>query len=144
MGIAAHSCHLGYSAQVAEVTVDSANRVRVNQVWAVSDVGRQIINPSGARAQAESSILEGIGHTALEVTLAGGRVEQSNFPRYPLPRMRQTPQMHISWRITDNSPSGLGEPLLPPVIPAICNAVFAATGKRIRTLPLARSGFTLA
>jgi len=144
MGIAAHSCHLGYSAQVAEVTVDSANRVRVNQVWVVSDVGRQIINPSGARAQAEGSILEGIGHTALEVTLAGGRVEQSNFPRYPLPRMRQTPQMHISWRITDNSPSGLGEPLLPPVIPAICNAVFAATGKRIHTLPLARSGFTLA
>ncbi|MGA9784710.1 MAG: molybdopterin cofactor-binding domain-containing protein, partial [Terracidiphilus sp.] len=144
MGIAAYACHLGYCAEVAEVTVDSANRIRVNQVWAVSDVGRQIINPSGARAQAEGSIIEGIGHTMLEVTLAGGRVEQSNFPRYPLPRMRHAPQMHISWRITDNPPTGLGEPVLPAVIPAICNAVFAATGKRVRTLPLARSGFALA
>lgn len=144
MGIAAYACHLGYCAEVAEVTVDASNRIRVTQVWAVTDVGRQIVNPSGARAQAEGGIIEGIGHTALEVTFASGRAEQTNFTRYPLPRMRQTPRMHISWRITDNSPTGLGEPVLPAVIPAICNAVFAATGKRIRALPLARSGFSLA
>ncbi len=144
MGIAAYSCHLGYSAAVAEVTVDAANRVRVQHVWACTDVGHQIINPSGARAQAEGSILEGIGHTMLEVTLSSGSMEQTNFPRYPLPRMRQTPGMHISWRITDNPPTGLGEPVMPAVIPAVCNAIFAATGKRIRTLPLARSGFSLA
>ncbi|MGB7548574.1 MAG: molybdopterin cofactor-binding domain-containing protein [Terracidiphilus sp.] len=142
MGIAAYACHLGYCAEVVEVTVDSGNRVRVNKVWAVTDVGSQIINPSGAKAQVEGAIIEGIGHTLLEVTLAGGRMEQSNFPQYPLPRMRQTPEMHISWRITANSPTGLGEPALPPVIPAICNAICAATGKRVRTLPLARSGFS--
>jgi isoquinoline 1-oxidoreductase subunit beta len=144
MGIAAYSCHSGYCAEVAEVTVDSQNRVRVNQVWAVADVGRQIINPSGARAQAEGGIFEAIGHLNIEVTLAGGRVEQTNFTQYHLPRMRQTPRMHISWRITDNSPTGLGEPAMPAAIPAICNAIFAATGKRVRSLPIAKSGFSLA
>lgn len=143
MGIAAYACHLGYCAEVAEVTVDAGNRVHVNQVWAVADVGRQIVNPSGARAQAEGAIVEGIGHTVVGVTLAGGAVEQKNFPQYPLPRMRQTPRMHISFRITDNPPTGLGEPTLPPVIPAVCNAIFAATGKRVRTLPMSGSGFTL-
>lgn len=144
MGIAAYACHLGYCAEVAEVSVDSSDRVRVHQVWAVTDVGRQIINPSGARGQVEGAIIEGMGHTMLEVSLSGGAVSPSNYPRYPLPRIRQTPQMHISFRITDNPPTGLGEPALPAVIPAICNAICAATGKRIRTLPLSRNGFTLA
>ncbi|MGA8043462.1 MAG: molybdopterin cofactor-binding domain-containing protein, partial [Terracidiphilus sp.] len=134
----------GVLQQVAEVTVDANNRVRVNKVWVVTDVGRQIINPSGARAQVEGSIIEGMSHTMLEVTLTGGRVDQSNFGQYPLTRMRQIPEMHISWRMTPNSPTGLGEPALPPAIPAICNAIYAATGKRVRTLPLTRSGFSLA
>lgn len=144
MGIAAYACHLGYCAEVAEVTVDAQNHVHVNQVWAVADVGRQIVNPSGARAQAEGAIIEGIGHCALQITLADGRVEQTNLSQYPLPRMRHTPRMHISFRITDHSPSGLGEPTLPPIIPAVCNAISAASGKRVRTLPLSQSGFTLA
>jgi isoquinoline 1-oxidoreductase beta subunit len=116
----------------------------VNQVWAVCDVGRQIINPSGARAQAEGGIIEALGHMNVEITLAAGRVEQTNFTQYHLPRMRQTPQMHISWRITDNSPTGLGEPVMPAVIPAVCNAIFAATGKRVRSLPITKSGFSFA
>jgi isoquinoline 1-oxidoreductase subunit beta len=144
MGIAAYACHLGYCAQVADVSVDAENHVRVNQVWAVTDVGSQIINPSGARAQVEGSIIEGIGHTALEITLASGHAEQGNFPQYPMPRMRQTPRMHISWRKTENSPTGLGEPALPPVIPAVCNAIYAASGKRLRTLPMSHSGLSLA
>jgi isoquinoline 1-oxidoreductase beta subunit len=144
MGLAAYSCHSGYCAEVAEVTVDSANRVRVNQVWAVCDVGRQIINPSGARAQAEGGIIEALGHMNVEITLADGHVEQTNFTQYHWPRMRQAPRMHISFRITDNSPTGLGEPTMPAVIPAVCNAIFAATGKRARTLPITKSGFSFA
>ncbi len=142
MGIAAYACHLGYCAEVVQVTVDAANGIRVNKVWAVADVGHQIINPSGARAQVEGAIVEGIGHTMLEATMTGGQMVQTNYPQYRLPRMRQTPEMHISWRITPNPPTGLGEPALPPVIPALCNAIFAATGKRVRTLPLAKSGFS--
>ena len=143
MGIAAYSCHLGYSAQVAEVSVDADGGVRVHRFWVVNDVGRQIINPSGARAQVEGAVIEGMSHTMLEVTLAAGRAEQANFTQYPLSRMPQMPEIHVSWRITPNSPTGLGEPALPPAIPAICNAIFAATGKRVRTLPLPRSGFRL-
>jgi isoquinoline 1-oxidoreductase beta subunit len=144
MGIAAYSCHSGYCAEVAEVAVDAENRVRVNQLWAVADVGSQIINPSGARAQAEGGILEALGHMNVEITLAGGRVEQTNYWQYHLPRMRHTPKMHISWRITDNPPTGLGEPVMPAAIPAVCNAIFAATGKRVRSLPITQSGFSLA
>jgi isoquinoline 1-oxidoreductase beta subunit len=144
MGIAAYWCHSGYCAEVAEVSVDAQNRVRVKQVWAVADVGRQIINPSGALAQAEGGIIEALGHMSVEITLASGRVEQTNFTNYHLPRMRHTPQMHISWRITDNAPTGLGEPVMPAVIPAVCNAIFAAAGKRVRSLPITKSGFSLA
>ena len=144
MGIAAYACHLGYCAEVAEVSVDSQNRVRVHHVWAVTDVGRQIVNPSGAHAQVEGAIMEGIGQTMIEVRMKGGRMSPDNFPDYPLARIHQTPEMHISFRITDNHPTGLGEPALPPVLPAICNAIFAATGKRVRTLPMSGSGFRLA
>ena len=144
MGIAAYACHLGYNAQVVELSVDAQNRVRIHEVWAVTDVGRQIINPSGASTQVQGAIVEGIGHSVIEVTLANGAAEQHNFPQYPLPRMRNIPKINVSWRITDNSPTGLGEPALPAVIPAICNALYAATGKRVRSLPLSRSGFSLA
>jgi isoquinoline 1-oxidoreductase beta subunit len=144
MGIAAYACHLGYNAQVVELSVDAQNRVRIHEVWAVTDVGRQIINPSGASAQVQGAVVEGIGHSFIEVTLANGSAEQRNFPQYPLPRMRNIPKINVSWRITDNSPTGLGEPALPAVIPAICNALYAATGKRVRDLPLSRSGFSLA
>lgn len=144
MGIAAYACHLGFCAQVAHVSVDSKNRVRVHETWTVTDVGRQIVNPSAARAQVEGSIVDGMGQTMIAVTLKNGAMEQTNFPNYPLPRIHQTPKMNISFRITDNSPTGLGEPALPPIIPAITNAIFAATGKRIRTLPMTHSGFKLA
>jgi isoquinoline 1-oxidoreductase beta subunit len=76
--------------------------------------------------------------------MKNGAMTPTNFPEYKLARIHQTPELHISFRITDNSPTGLGEPALPAVIPAICNAVHAATGKRIRTLPMTRSGFQLA
>jgi len=144
MGIAAWFCHLGYFAEVADVSVDAQNKVTLHRVWAAGDVGSQIINPNAAESMGQGGIMEGMGHLAQEITLVSGKVQQSNFQNHPLMRMRQTPKIEVYWRKTDYSPTGLGEPTLPPILPAITNAIFAATGKRIRTLPLQRSGFSWA
>ena len=124
--------------------MDANNAVTVHHVWAVGDVGSHIINPSGAEAQAFGAIIEGLGHLQQEITLAEGKVEQTNYHQFNYMRMRQVPKIDISFRKTDYPPTGLGEPTLPPVLPAVTNAIFAATGKRIRTLPIQRSGFTFA
>lgn len=144
MGIAAFFCHQSYFAEVAEVSVDSQNRITVHQIWAVGDVGSHVVNPGAAENQALGGILEGLSHMEQEITFAKGAVEQDNFDKQPLMRIQQTPKIEVSFRKTEFSPTGLGEPMLPPVIPAVTNAVFAATGKRIRTLPLKRSGFSFA
>jgi isoquinoline 1-oxidoreductase beta subunit len=144
MGIAAYYCHLGYFAEVADVSVDAQNRVTVNHVWAAGDVGSHIINPRAAENMCYGGIVEGLSHMGQEITLVDGQVQQTNYHQHPMMRMRQTPKIDLYWRLTDNSPTGLGEPTLPPILPAVGNAIFAATGKRVRTLPLQKSGFSWA
>lgn len=144
MGIAAFFCHQSYFAEVAEVSVDSQNRITVHQIWAAGDVGSHVINPRAAENQAFGGIIDALSQMEQEITFAKGQVEQDNFDKQPLLRMRQVPNIEVYFRKTEFSPTGLGEPMLPPVIPAVTNAVFAATGKRIRTLPLKRSGFAFA
>ena len=144
MGIAAFFTHQTYFAEVAEVSVDPQGRITVHQIWAAGDVGSHVVNPRAAENLTFGGIIDGLSQMEQEITLAKGQVEQANFHQQPLLRMRQAPKIKVQFRQTEYSPTGLGEPMLPPAIPAVANAVFAATGKRIRTLPLKRNGFAFA
>jgi len=139
MGIAFYFSHAGYFAQVAKVKVEPNGQWRVQKVWSVGDVGSMIINPLNAHNQVQGSIIDGISEMQQKITFDKGRAVQSNFFDMPLLRMDYAPQIDSHFHITDNSPTGLGEPALPPVLPAVANALFAATGKRIRSLPVSSS-----
>jgi isoquinoline 1-oxidoreductase beta subunit len=138
-GIAFHFSHSGYVAMVAEVTVTPAGVLRVRRVTAAVDVG-PIINLSGAENQIQGSIIDGLSTAWLqELTFDRGRAVQSNFHDYPLLRSPETPAMSVNFIQSKNPPTGLGEPGYPVVPPAICNAIFAATGRRIRQLPISKT-----
>jgi isoquinoline 1-oxidoreductase beta subunit len=142
LGIAFHFSHQGHFAEVAEVSVDAKKKITVHKMWVVGDIG-PIVNLSSAENQCQGCIVDAISTMGLEVTMENGRIEQKNFDRYPIARMPVSPVVEVTFIESEYSPTGVGEPAFPPAAPAICNAIYAATGKRIRTLPISKEGFSI-
>jgi isoquinoline 1-oxidoreductase beta subunit len=137
LGLAAHRSFLTYVAVVVSMVRDAGGRPRVDQVWVAVDAGT-VVNPDRARAQMEGAVIFGMSH-ALHggATMKGGVTQQTNFHDYRLVRVTEAPRrIHVDLRDSQLPPGGIGEPGVPPVAPAIANALFALTGQRVRQLPL--------
>jgi isoquinoline 1-oxidoreductase beta subunit len=144
MGIGFHYSHRGYFAEVAEVAVSANKKIKVNKVWVAGDIGSHIINVGASENLTQGAIVDGMSEMLQEISLKDGRVAQSNYHEHLLVKMSQTPPIEVHFLKSNNSPTGLGEPALPPILPAIANAVFTATGERIRKLPMTKQGFSFA
>jgi isoquinoline 1-oxidoreductase beta subunit len=137
-GIAVYKSFESYAAQVAEVSVSPAGDVRVHRVVCAIDCGMHV-NPSTIEAQMQSGIVYGLTAALKgEITIEGGRVVQSNFDDYDMLHLDEMPVVEVYIVPSNDAPGGVGEPGTPPIAPAVCNAIFAATGKRIRRLPIGK------
>jgi len=137
-GIAVYKSFESFAAQVAEVSVSPEGDVRVHRVVCAIDCGLHV-NPSTIEAQMQGGIVYGLT-AALNgaITIENGRVTQSNFHDYRMLRLAEMPVVEVYIMPSNEAPGGVGEPGTPPIAPAVCNAIFAATGKRIRKLPIGK------
>jgi isoquinoline 1-oxidoreductase beta subunit len=143
VGIAAHKSFLTYVATVVEVEVNDQGEVRISRVDVALDAGL-VVNPEATRAQFEGAAVFGtsVARTG-EITATKGVIDQSNFQDYPVARINEVPgQTNVYIVDSDAPPAGVGEPGVPPFIAAFCNAIFAATGKRVRDLPITKLGLS--
>jgi isoquinoline 1-oxidoreductase beta subunit len=138
-GFGFYFSHAGYFAEVVDISIVDKTTVRVDKVWVAGDVGAHVINPLNALHQAQGSVIDGIAQALAgqKVELEGGAVVQENFHDFPLLRIESAPpEVTVRFLTPDFPPTGMGEPALPPVIPALAHAIYNATGKRLRSLPL--------
>ena len=143
LGLAFHFSHQGHFAEVAEVSVDASKKITVHKVWVVADIG-PIVNLSSAENQCQGSVVDALSTAmGLKITFENGRAEQTNFHEYPIVRIDKAPEIDVHFLDTDYPPTGCGEPAFPPAAPAIANAIFAATGQRVRTLPFSEDGYSV-
>ena len=143
LGIAFYFSHAGHFAEVADVSVTPDKKITVHRVTVVGDVG-PIVNRSMAENQCEGSVIDGLSTMmGLKVTFEDGRAQQQNFNEYPMLRMPNTPEVDVYFIDSDYAPTGLGEPALPPLAAAVCNAIHAASGQRPRTMPISEEGFSI-
>ncbi len=140
LGFAAHRSFLTYVATVVEVEVDDEGGIKIPRVDTVVDAGL-VVNPEATRAQFQGAAVFGTSVVKTgEITATKGVIDQSNFQDYPVARMNEAPyQTNVYLVESDAPPAGVGEPGVPPFVAALCNAIFAATGKRIRELPLSKN-----
>jgi len=135
-GIALHESFGSFVAEVAEVSVNPVGKVRVHRVVCAIDCGK-FVNPNTIAAQMESCIVYGLSAALYgAITFKDGRVEQRNFNDYPILRINEMPEVEVHIMPSQEEPGGVGEPGVPPIAPAVANAIFALTGKRIRRLPI--------
>ena len=144
LGLAFYFSHAGHFAEVAEVSVDAQKRVTVHNVVMAGDIG-PIVNMSGAENQCQGGIVDGLSTMMnLQVGIENGRIIEGNFTEYPILRINKAPpKIEVHFIQSDNTPTGVGEPALPPVAPAIANAIFAASGIRVRSMPLRNESVTI-
>ena len=144
LGTAFQFAHSGYVAYVVEVAVTAEKKLKVNKAWAAIDIGSETVNPTHATNLVQGGFIEAMSHMmAWEITIENGRVVQNNFDKYQPTRMRNAPPaIEVKFLKSEFTPTGLGEPSLPPAVPAIANAIYAATGIRVRSLPIGSQGYS--
>ena len=144
LGLSFYYCHSGYVAQIADVEVNAKKEVKVHKVYAAADFGL-IHNLAAAENQLEGGIIDGLSQLfTAKITFTNGEVQQRNFHQYPMLRMVQAPALETRFMPpAEFPPTGSGEPSMPPLLAAVTNAIFNATGERIRKMPLAELGYTL-
>jgi isoquinoline 1-oxidoreductase beta subunit len=137
LGIAAHRSFLSFIATVVEVEMGDNGQIRIPRVDVAVDAG-MVINPDRVKSQFEGAAVFGTSIALMsQITAKNGVIEQSNFDDYKVARISEAPrEVHVHIVPSDAPPAGVGEPGVPPIPPAICNAIFAASGKRIRELPI--------
>jgi isoquinoline 1-oxidoreductase beta subunit len=141
-GIAIHESFRSIVCQVVEITKVDEKKFSVDKYYNVIDCG-QVVNPDTVEAQMQSGIMYGLSAALYgEITFKDGEVEQYNFPQYEVVRMNVAPTVQVHIMDNDEFPGGVGEPATPPAAPALANAIFAATGERIRSLPLMKHGYS--